>query len=171
MATAGATCADRLTSRGMTLVYEYFAAPSDDDAVRVLEFAGWPVRVGSGGAGQPDWDVVDGASIEPTVNLADLEELLTGVDYETIVDNPRAGATLASQDDQGMVITVTDRLQAALADVEDNRLAPLAAEWSHAEEFGGDASPGDLRAFLTDLVGLASRAMVRNERLYCRVRF
>ena len=156
---------------GMTLVYEYFAAPSDEDAVRVLDFAGWPVPAGVPRGGWPFWDVVDGAGIEPTVNLADLEELLTGADYDLIVENPRAGETLASQDDQGMVITVTDSLQAALAAIEDNRFAPLAADWSHAEEFEGSASPGDLRGFLTQLSGLAARALSRNERLYCRVRF
>ncbi len=155
----------------MTLVYEYFAAPSDDDAVRVLEDAGWPVPVGSAAGGTRLWDVVDGAGIEPTVNLADLEELLTGIVFDDVLENPRAGETLANQDDQGMVITVTDSLQAALAALEDNRLAPLAADWSHAEEFGSDASPGDLRAFLTDLSRLAARAAGRNERLYCRVRY
>jgi len=151
----------------MTLAYEYFAAPSDEDAVRVLELVGaGPGRVVAGG-----FDIIDGAGIEPTVNLVDLEELLTGVAYDVITENPRAGETLASQDDQGMVITITDSLQAALSRIDDNRLAPLAADWSHAEEFGGEVSPGDLRAFLADLSGLAKRALDRNERLYCRVQY
>ncbi len=142
----------------MTSVYEYFAAASDEDAVRVLQ-------------GSSSGDAIDGSGIQPAVNLADLEELLTGATVEQILENPRAGETLAGQADTGMIITVTDTLQAALAAIDDNSFAPLAAEWSHAEEFGGEVSPADLHAFLGRVSALARRASERNERLYCRGRF
>jgi len=69
------------------LVYEYFAAASDDDAVRVHESASRPAP-----ANRPSGPVqrIDGAGVEPTVNLADLEELLTGRDYDAITENPGA---------------------------------------------------------------------------------
>ena len=153
----------------MGILYEYFAAGSDEAAVRVLDVTGGPIAANSKRNGNHRWDVIDGVAIEPTVNLADLEELLTGVEYDDIVENPRAGDTVASVHDQGLVITVTDSLLGALAALPIGRIAALAGDWSHAEEFGGEASPGDLTKFLTEFSALAKRAAAREERLYCWV--
>ncbi len=153
----------------MSMLYEYFAAPSDEAAVRVLEIRGGPLAARVSGSDAQVWDAIDGVGIEPAVNLTDLEELLTGVEYDAIIENPRAADTLASQDDQGMVITVTDALQAVLAGAKDTVLATAAQEWAHAEEFGGIADAEDLAVFLHELASLARRARNRGERLYCWV--
>jgi hypothetical protein len=161
--------------RAMTTLYEYFAAESDDDAVLAMDVAGGPI-VGSGaGAGSSSsgrsWDGIAGGGIDPATNLTDLEELLTGTAYDDIVEDPRSGHTLASQPDQCMVLTLTESLQKALADLPLGKVAAVAGEWSHAEEFGGVVSPGDLTQFLTDFSALARRATEKNQRLYAWVRF
>jgi hypothetical protein len=147
-----------------TMLYEYFAAPSDEAAVSVLQVHGGPVA-----AKGASWDAIDGRGVEPSVNLPELEELLTGVEYDDLIEDPRAGNTLARLEDEAMVITLSDSLHEALAKLPVGRIAGVAGEWSHSEEFGGDISPGDLTGFLTDLVKLAQRAAGKGQRLYCWV--
>ena len=141
-------------------LYEYFAARTDDLAAAATETTTGPVAGG--------WDAIDGPEIEPSVNLADLEEVLTGVDYGEIVENPRASKTI-SGDERCFVVTLTDRLHRALASLPPDQIPVVAGEWSHAEEFGGAASPGDLAGFLIELQALARRAEQRSEKLYCWV--
>lgn len=147
--------------------YQYFAAADDDTAADVLDRPGGPLAAVK--AGSSHWDAIDGVDIEPTVNLADLEELVTKVDYDLIVENPRSGDTIASQDDLGLVIAVTDSLRDAMAQLPLGRFASVAGEWSHAEEFDGDVSPGDLTKFVTQFAALAQRAVAADHRLYCWV--
>jgi hypothetical protein len=142
-------------------LYEYFAADTDDQAAAATQTPAGPV--GAGG-----WDAIHGPGIEPSINLADLEEVLTGVSYEDIVGNPRASKTI-SGDEHCFVVTVTDRLHGTLAALPPDRIPIVAGEWSHAEEFDGAASPGDLAGFLSEFRALAERAAQRSQRLYCWV--
>jgi hypothetical protein len=142
-------------------LYEYFAARSDDHAVAATLASGGPVEVGG-------WDAIDGPGIEPSINLADLEQVLTGASWDQVVDNPRASKTI-SANEHGFVVSLTDRLLAALAALPADRIPEVAGEWSHAEEFAGEVSPGDLAEFLTALRLLVQRADARAERVYCWV--
>ncbi len=74
---------------------------------------------------------------------------------------------LAFDDDDQMVIALTDELQAALAVADDARLREVAVPWSRTEEFGEQADPDDLAGVLTELAALAREATAADERLYC----
>lgn len=104
------------------------------------------------------------------IQLGTLEALLTGQEYEQVVAGPRAGHALATQGGgERLVVTVTDELQAALADADDARLASAAVPWSQTEEFFGRGDPQILARLLHELAELARRARHRGERLYCWV--
>jgi hypothetical protein len=102
------------------------------------------------------------------VLIGQLEELLTSRDYEQIAADSRADHTVASRnDDMLMVLTVTDGLRDALAEADDATLTAVATPWSQAEEFYGQADPGGLADWLRELAALARRACARSDRLYC----
>lgn len=145
----------------MSVLYDYFSAPNDERAVTVLQVEGGPTAEESG------FDAGTLGGIDPVVQLGTLEALLTGVPYDEVTDDPRAGHNLAMSDDYDrIVITVTDALAAALAAADDVRLADVAELWSQTEELEG-ADPAQLAAFARDLAALARRAAASDHRLYC----
>jgi hypothetical protein len=145
----------------MGVMFDYFAAPSDEVAAAVIG-TGPTVAVAD-----PDL-VLESSGIEPSVQMATLEELLTGRPYDSIVDDPRSAALLASADDDAcLVLTLTDELQAALAGADPQRLLEVAGPWSRTEEFWGRGEPELLADFLGELAALARRAAARGHRLYC----
>jgi hypothetical protein len=116
------------------------------------------------------FDTVPLKGIDPLVQLGTLEALLTGRDYDLIVAGPRAGHALAIRNGGARVIvTLTDELQAALAEADDEQLESAALPWSQTDEFWGRGDPQALAAVLHELAGLARRAHDRDERLYCWV--
>jgi hypothetical protein len=139
----------------MAVLYDYFAAPSDDVAATALE------------EGPRDqFPTVETKFIEPIVVLGQLEELLTGRPYDEVVKDPRwAAAVVIEHDDSGlMVITVTDGLRDGLAAAGD--LAEVAVRWAGIEELAGfDAAV--LAEVLDELKALAVDAEKNGERLYC----
>jgi hypothetical protein len=68
-----------------------------------------------------------------------------------------------------VIVTLTDELQAALAEADDEQLESAALPWSQTDEFWGRGDPQALAAVLHELAGLARRAHDRDERLYCWV--
>ncbi|GAA1544002.1 hypothetical protein GCM10009827_074710 [Dactylosporangium maewongense] len=178
----------------MGVMYDYFAAGSDERAATVLDLPAGPggplpavpglmdrVRAGDMAAlqelrtprvrwGEHGFQVLEVKGLDPIVTLATLEELITGVAYDDIVEGPRAGADIASADDgERMVVTVTDELQQALARCSPDELARAAAAWARTEELGGDDDVEPLTVFLGELAILAREALGRGERLYCWV--
>lgn len=67
------------------------------------------------------------------------------------------------------MVTLTDEIQAALADADGDRLSSIAIPWSQTQEFWGQGDPDTLAGLLGELAELARRARARNERLYCWV--
>ncbi|MGH3346362.1 MAG: hypothetical protein ACRDO4_05225 [Nocardioides sp.] len=177
----------------MGVLFDYFAAASDDEAAAVVDRVGGPgsqavlapqpdpPKRGLFGRRQPTpapelttdpqlaiLDTVADTGIEPTVQLGTLEELLTGRAYDDIAVDP--GQVVASRDaGRCMVVSVSDELVTALAASSDGRLAEVVVPWSQTEEFWGDADPADLHAVLRDLAALARRAQNEGLRLYCWV--
>lgn len=157
-------------------MYDYFSAPSDEAAAHVVNLPGGPgvpaakpPPPGPGRAreGVP-FDTVPIADIDPVVKLGTLEALLTGRDYKQIAAGPRAGQALASRHGgQCAVVTLTDELQAALADAGDEQLAAVAVPWSRTEAFWGRGDPQSLARLLHELAELARRARGRDEHMYC----
>ncbi len=173
----------------MGVLYDYFAADSDEHAATAVDLPGGPggaavqAPARRGGlfrrrqepveppsAAETGFDVVSVKGIEPVVQLGTLEELLTGRPYDDIVADPRSGEAVAVRHGgELLVLTLSDTLVAALATATDSRLAEVAVPWSRTEEFWGEGDPDELTDFLRDLSALARRAQERGQRLYCWV--
>jgi hypothetical protein len=177
----------------MGVLFDYFAAASDEEAAIVIDRVGGPgsqatmVTRPEGrqrgifrrkhpapepalGA-DPDLVVHDTLSVkgvDPVVQLGTLEELLTGRPYDEVVDDRRSGHNLAMRDGgERLVVTLHDPLTAALAEASDETLERVARPWSETEEFWNAADPTDLAEFLKELAGLAQRARAGDQKLYC----
>ena len=167
----------------MGVLFDYFAAASDEAAASAISLPGGPgvppsppQRRGwlrGRQASAPavlSFDTVSAKGIDPLVQLGTLEAMLSGRDYEQIVASPRAGHMLANQDGgERLVVTLTDELQAALADAHDDHLTAVAVPWSQTEEFFGQGDPQMLAGLLHELAELARRARDKDEHLYCWV--
>lgn len=140
---------------GVGVIYDYFAAPSDDAAAVVIE------------TGPAEFRKVETKGLDPVVVMGKLEALLTGRGYDQVVDDERSGELLAVEGDgEVLVLTVTDGLRDALA--EPREVTDVATAWAETEELRG-ADPGDLGGVLRDLQSLAREAVSRSEHLYCWV--
>ena len=147
----------------MGVLFDYFAAPSDELAATTIDVLGGP-----DGDSELQFETVPLKGLDPVVQLGELESLMTGVDYETIADGPRSGHAVAIRDEgERLVLTITDELQAALAEATDDRLREVAEPWSRT--FWGDPDPNDVATVLGWLATLARSARSRDERLYCWV--
>lgn len=176
----------------MVVDYEYFAADGDDEASSTIYRTGGPASQTVRLAPEP-WvrrrllrrrstpdnqlttdtslhvfDTVPLAGIDPLVQLASLETLLTGRPYDDVVADPRCGHVVASQDGtEREVVTVTRTLRDALAMATDRELTGIADRWARAEHSWGRMDPVALAAGLLQLAGLARRAYERGQELYC----
>ncbi|MET8063391.1 hypothetical protein ACFYON_16365 [Micromonospora sp. NPDC005686] len=149
----------------MGLLCDYFSAASDDAAAAVIDVLGGPRAASDTGS-----EVVELKGIEPFVVLGKLEELLTGLDYDSVTENLRWGHAVAVRHDgELLVVSLTDEVQAALATASEAELRGVALPWSQIEEFWGQGEPSDLAEILIELAALARLATARHERLYCWV--
>lgn len=179
----------------MGVLYDYFAAGSDEEAASVIDRVGGPgsqpvgvppaVAAKRGLFGRrrakpessstpnaelPVYDTVSLKGIDPFIQLATLEELLTGRPYADVVADPRSGHVVESRDDgERLISTITDALTRALIEAEDEDFRQVAEPWSQAEEFWGQADPAALVEVLGDLAGLAQRSQANGQRMYCWV--
>jgi hypothetical protein len=133
---------------------EYFAAANDRAAAAFVDKG-------------PGDDGVSAPDIDPAVILASLESLLTEVDEDVILDNPRLADLVADDGDLG-VYTVTDELRDALATSDSDQLAQAAEQLVELEELDG-ADPEVILGALEEVADLARRAMDANLRVYCWV--
>jgi hypothetical protein len=112
----------------MGVLYDYFAAPSDEAAATALNRAPWAPSEDT--PPLPPFDTVL-SRIDPYVELGMLEALLTGRDYTDVIANPRHHKTVAlNLECVRSVWTVPDELQAALAAADDSRLAAVTLLWT-----------------------------------------
>ena len=154
----------------MSMGFDYFSAVSDETAAGAVNLPGGPGAPLADRAGESSFDTVHAKGIDPLVQLGALEALLTARAYEQIAAGPRAGRPLAAQDrGESLVVTLTDELQAALADANDEVLASVAVPWAESDEFSGQGDAPSLTGLLRGLAELARRAQAKNERMYCWV--
>lgn len=139
----------------MGVMYDYFAAPSDEVAAGVLD------------GGPSQLEPVQTKWLDPVVVMGNLESLLTGRAYDDVVDDERSGQLLAMESDgEVLVLTVTDGLRDGLATATD--LNGVATAWARTEELSG-WTPEQLTEVLQELQALAKKAADKDERLYCWV--
>ncbi|MFD6067792.1 hypothetical protein [Amycolatopsis lurida] len=144
----------------MGVLFDYFAAPDHDAAATTIDLDGGPAEA--------SFPTVALKGLDPFVQLGTLESLLTGADYDTVIERDLAPVAMAD-DGARLVVALTEELSAALSDADEARLREVAEPWSRTEEFGGQADPADLVAVLTELAQLARTATTRGDRLYCWV--
>jgi len=109
---------------------------------------------------------------DPVVALGSLEELLTGVDYDTVVQAPRAGSPLSDADpsQEYGVLTLTDALRDALAGTSEARLLEVVTAWSATAELQQvSTSTEEHVAFVRQLRALSVMAAAKGQHLYCYV--
>ncbi|WP_406038678.1 hypothetical protein OG799_26430 [Micromonospora sp. NBC_00898] len=178
----------------MGVLYDYFAAASDEQAAATIDLEGGPggalpsspelqaaIRAGDREAmkrlmlpsvriSEHGLPVLSVKGIDPVVQLGTLEGLLTGVSTEVIFARPRSGMAVAVRDEgERLVLSLTAELQQVLADQAPERLAAVAGPWSQTEEFWGHGDATVLAHFLREFSLLARDAGGRNHRLYCWV--
>lgn len=173
----------------MGIVVAFFEAPDDEAAAkaecRTGGPLGWPVVSGHRRTGWfrkepivtelgPAFHGFTARGYDPVVNMGTLEELLTGRDFKSIMEDPRSGGSPSddgqTSDGHG-VITLTDSLRDALAGADDARLAEVVMPWSRTEELQQpgweDVSEAEHLEFLCALRALALSAKGAEHRLYC----
>ncbi|MEU1622863.1 hypothetical protein ABZ479_36915 [Streptomyces sp. NPDC005722] len=145
----------------MGVIYGYFAAADDDDAVRaVIREDDEPIATG--------YDGFDVNGMDPTLDLLPAEVILSGRSAETVQADPRHGRLLATAEEGHLVcLSLTDALRDALAEVDQGSLHEAARVWAASDVFPTPPDPDGLTGFLEQAAGLASRAVERGHRLYC----
>ncbi|MFD9825438.1 hypothetical protein [Streptomyces violascens] len=145
----------------MGVIYGYFAAADDEDAVRaVVREDDEPTATG--------YDGFDVNGMDPTVDLLPAEVILTGRSAETVEADPRHGHLLASAEEgQLLCLTLTDALRDALAGADRGSLRGVAQAWAASDVFFAPPDPDGLTEFLDRAVDLSRRAVERGHRLYC----
>ncbi|RVW09256.1 hypothetical protein EGT67_12950 [Prescottella agglutinans] len=158
----------------MSAITDYFTAPSDEVATAALdglldldpetdaEVSG--PRVQAAASGTP---VLQAKGMEPTVALGRLEAVLTGRTYDEVASGPRRGSLVAAgEDGDALIVTVADELRDALAGADAATVAAAARTWVFDEGY----EPSEESApFLTALAELATGAVARGDRIYCRI--
>lgn len=121
----------------MGVIYGYFAAADDDDAVRaVVREDGEPTATG--------YDGFDVNGMDPTTDLLPAEAALTGRSAETVQGDPRHGHLLASIDEGDLLcLTLTDSLRDALTDADQSLLREIAREWATSDVFWTPPGSGE----------------------------
>lgn len=81
----------------------------------------------------------------------------------------REDGDVVAERDRGhrLVVRLSERLTAALADATDERLLAVVKPWSETEEFAGRVDLTALAEFLRELALLARGARIRGAALYC----
>ncbi|RFS86767.1 hypothetical protein D0T12_00250 [Actinomadura spongiicola] len=140
----------------MGVLFGYFAAADDDDAVRAV------VR-DDGETSGTGYDQLVVKGMDPVVNLAPAEALLTGR------SDTQSGSLVGMLGDgEVVVVTLADDFRDALAAADPASFPEIATAWSKDEDaFLNPVDPEDLHAFLDELSGLAGRAVGHRARLYC----
>ncbi|MFD9393013.1 hypothetical protein ACFWBB_20570 [Streptomyces sp. NPDC060000] len=145
----------------MGVLFGYFAAADDEDAVRAVVREGdEPTATG--------YDGFDVNAMDPTLDLLPAEVLLTGRTAEAVRADPRHGHLVAMADDGRLVcLSLTDALRDALAVADRSLLRGIAVEWATSDVFPTPPGPDGLSAFLDQATDLAGRAVERGHGLYC----
>jgi len=155
-------------NRNVAVLFDYFAASSDEIAATVVDRIGGP---GSSAhpAGPSAFSTVRAPGVDPVVLMGNLERLLTGRSFEEILDDPTSGPVAARDGGARAVLRLTTSLAQALAEMEDARVGSVALLWSHTREFWGRGDPVALATLLRALASLGREARAKESPLYCWV--
>jgi hypothetical protein len=163
-----------IPSDAMSLICDYFIAPSDDAAAATAGWRGGPSKPTAPKGGpfrkkvsdpvQP-FPTAEFPGIEPVVMLATLEEGLTGASADEVLE-VNADAQVAADGDV-MVFRLRRELVEALGGASESRLREVAGPWSRTEEFFGQGDERELAEGLSRLATLARTALESGHNVYC----
>ncbi len=141
----------------MGVLTDYFIAGSDAEAVGTLKATGGPQQAGLA--------TLQLKGVDPVVNLATLEGILTGADPMGIIDEGLPA--VANGGSEGpWILRVRQSLVTALSGADPGKLPDVAADWAATEEYEG-TDPKELLDVLHDLGRLANQSLDENKSLYC----
>jgi hypothetical protein len=148
----------------MGVLYDYFRAADDLAAAELMQATQGQSPVTNQAA-----DGVDAKGIEYTVTLGQLVALILGVAWTPdLVAGDAVWPADVDEDDEGpWVVSLGDLVRDALAALDDAQLPQFVLAWSAIEELSRYADPEFLQLVLADLVGLARRAALAGDHLYC----
>jgi len=141
----------------MGILTDYFVAGSDTEAAGTLKVTGGPEQAGLA--------TVQLKGVDPVVNLATLEEILTGADSMAIISGGEDPVADGGSDGP-WVLRVRQSLVAALTAADPGKLSDVAADWAATEEYEG-TDPKELLDVLRDLGRIAKQSVDENKSLYC----
>ena len=142
----------------MSVLYDYFAAFSDDEAAAMLEDG-------------PDGELLllEQKGLDPH-DLVAVEALLTGAGLDTISGRGHAPRIVASlHDDHNLVLFLADELRDALAGATAEKLTAVAASWAQLHALVGQEDVNALTDLLGQFAWLAREARDCGAHLYCWV--
>ncbi|MFE4694793.1 hypothetical protein ACFRH6_32660 [Streptomyces sp. NPDC056749] len=143
----------------MSVIVEFFAAPDDTSAARAL-------RTGPRRA----FESLSFGNFDPEEAVVEWQCLLAGGSFDDLVDagEPRP---VAGQDDDGcLVLALSPRLAAALAEAAGPELQDAAVAWSSQRAADGEVIGTDIASvILGDLAALARSARRQGQEVYCWV--
>lgn len=138
----------------MSTQYEYFIAATQTDAEQILE---------RGPRGR--FRSIDPVAIDPVVQLATLETLLTSRNYSE--RSPFYSRCIVGEPDSDYaVIQVDASLVQAVMNAEPERLLELAESWAEENKMDARVRPSDMKAFLIEFQELCSESCDVGD-LYC----
>jgi|SRR2546429_3179779 hypothetical protein len=141
----------------MGVLTDYFIAGSDTEAAGTLSATGGPEQAGM--------VTLQLKGVDPVVNLATLEEILTGTDSMGIISEGTDPVADGGSDGP-WVFRVRQSLVTALTGADLKTLPDVAADWAATEEYEG-TDPKELLDVLHELGGIAKQSLDENKSLYC----
>jgi hypothetical protein len=151
------------TVPGMGIFTDYFVAtperavtlsadgPADEDLPKLLLKGVDPAVLGS-----TLWAIIEGAPVRDGFDVPfDLDRFDAA---ESFLDTP--------EEHTAEVVQVADGFVRALSALPDERVAPVAALWGTAEEWGGSVEPGELEGLVCELRDLAREVRGPDQHLY-----
>ena len=141
----------------MGVLTDYFIAGSDAQAAGTLNAVGGPEQAGL--------TTLQLKGVDPVVNLATLEGILTGADPMGIIGEGED--PVADGGSEGpWILRVRPSLVTALGAADPGKLPAVAADWAATEEYEG-TDPKELLDVLHDLGHIAKQSLDENRSLYC----
>ena len=141
----------------MGILTDYFVAGSDTEAAGTLKVTGGPEQAGLA--------TVQLKGVDPVVNLATLESILTGTDPTGIIGEGEEPVADGGSDGP-WILRVRQSLVTALIAADPGKLPDVAADWAATEEYEG-TDPKELLDVLRDLGRFARQSLDENKSLYC----
>jgi hypothetical protein len=145
------------------VLYDYFRAPDESAVAELMKASRGSSPVLSRVA-----DGVDAKGIEPAT-VGRLVAFVLDLPFNAgLIEIDEIWRADDDEDSDGpWVVSLGDQVRDSLAGIDDLRLPHLAVWWSQTEELARTSDPEFLRSILTDLVGLAHRAAIVGDHLYC----